>query len=228
MTDELKIEEIQAEVYRVPRPNWEEVTTIVLHDTGGSTVGGVLAHFDTLAKQRRALGYHYLIGRKGEVVRLVDEKNRTSHASGANRGTIGIAFIGGSENEGVINTKQLASLTALIGDIKIRHPIEHILGHRHVRPSPFTKSPKTDPRITDLVIEKIAGKYKLNFDKTGAFTLSQNEDSGKKEAAELLSCLAFPPVSFLNIGCKDILNRFMPIPKNDQIRFFSSPPSKEP
>jgi N-acetylmuramoyl-L-alanine amidase len=218
MADPLHIEPRKAAVYRVPRPDWEVVNTIVLHDTAGSTVGGTLAHFDTLARQDRALGYHYLIGRKGEVLRLVEENERTSHASGANRGTIGIAFVGGNVFEGKISDKQINSAVALIADIKTRHPIENVLGHRHVKPSPFTNSPRIDPRILDRTIANIAERTELSFDRKGAATSELNRSIGARDASEALGCLIFPPLGTFVTDCNISLQRFLSTPKAEQRR----------
>ena len=93
---------------------------------------------------------HYLIARKGEAIRLVDESKRAWHAGqsrmpfqndqreNVNDFSIGIELIG-SENSSFTN-EQYESLADLIHDITVRHTIKNIVGHEHI-----AGDRKTDP-----------------------------------------------------------------------------------
>jgi len=216
----LNIQTRSSAVFRAERPDWEVIRAIVLHDTDGSTVTGALAHFAEMAKQNKGRGYHYLIGRKGEILQLVPESDRTAHAAGANRGTIGISLVGGGVRAGLPNKLQLASAEKLIANIKERHPIEYILGHRHVRLSPFTPSGKSDPRISDAKIEEISKKFELTFDRSGKEVSTLNEELGKREMAEALGCLVFPESSWTKRECRIAVKLLIESPKNEQQRLF--------
>ena len=73
-----------------PRPPMT-VNTIVLHHTAIASLGNSLG---TLRSRR--LSYHYLIDSDGTIVRAVSPERVAFHAAGANRGSIGISFVGGN------------------------------------------------------------------------------------------------------------------------------------
>lgn len=206
---ELVIEKKQASVYQIPRPQWEEVRAVVLHDTDGPTLAGALAHFDVMAKRDQARGYHFVIDRNGSVVQLVGEDSRTAHASSGNRGTIGIAFVGGSRGYGLIHDKQIAALNSLLDDLKSRHPIEFILGHRHVLLSEGAPSFRADPRIGDKTIVKIAEANGLRFDRTGRELLQLERELGDRDRREALACLSYPSELKGPDGCEVSVKRFV-------------------
>lgn len=90
---------------------------------------------------------HYLIGRDGIIYRLADENDLAHHAGkskmadgreGVNAFSIGIELINSKID---YPTKaQYTALAKLINDIKTRHKIEHIVGHKDIAPTR-----KTDP-----------------------------------------------------------------------------------
>ena len=85
---------------------------------------------------------HYMIGRDGTIYKMVDENNLAHHAGvskmpdgrdSVNRFSIGIELINSKTDSPT--TEQYISLARLIDDIKTRHKIEHIVGHKDIAPN---------------------------------------------------------------------------------------------
>jgi AmpD protein len=91
-----------------------------------------------------------MIGRRGEVITLIDETARAYHAGlslmplevdrreNVNNFSIGIELIGSDRDK--FTKRQYDSLSKLMLGIINRHPIRYVLGHEHVAPGR-----KTDP-----------------------------------------------------------------------------------
>ena len=122
------------------RPNF-----VILHHTSNDTVEQALR---TFADPFRSVSAHYLIGRDGRIIQLVDERARAWHAGeskwGAqtdlNSASLGIEL----DNSGrePFPDAQIAALLRLLADIKERYhlPAANFLGHADVAPRR-----KTDP-----------------------------------------------------------------------------------
>lgn len=116
------------------RPNF-----IVLHQTSNDTVARALA---TLTDPSREVSAHYLIGRDGAIVQLVDESRRAWHAGKSwwggntdlNSASIGIEL----DNTGdePFAEAQMVALLALLDELSARHriPWANYLGHGDVAP----------------------------------------------------------------------------------------------
>jgi N-acetylmuramoyl-L-alanine amidase len=116
------------------RPNY-----VIIHHTTNDTVERALA---TLTSPAREVSAHYLIGRDGRIIYLVDELKRAWHAGdsywGGNRdlnsSSIGIEL----DNNGrePFSDAQIAALIALLADLKSRWniPAANVLGHGDVAP----------------------------------------------------------------------------------------------
>ena len=116
------------------RPNY-----VILHHTTNDTVERALA---TLTSSARGVSAHYLIGRDGRIIYLVDELKRAWHAGDAywggnrdiNSSSIGIEL----DNNGrePFAEAQITALLALLGDLKMRWtiPTANVLGHGDVAP----------------------------------------------------------------------------------------------
>jgi N-acetylmuramoyl-L-alanine amidase len=116
------------------RPNF-----VILHHTSDDTVDQALR---TLADPLRSVSAHYLIGRGGNIIQLVDERARAWHAGesrwGAdtdlNSSSLGIEL----DNNGFepFPDVQIASLLRLLADIKERYriPTANFLGHADIAP----------------------------------------------------------------------------------------------
>jgi N-acetylmuramoyl-L-alanine amidase-like protein len=108
-----------------------EVNTIVLHHTAISTLGNSLATLRV-----RGLSYHYLIDSKGTVLRAVPPQKLAFHAAGANRGSIGISFVGGDSPPWFATDAQWKAATRLVGNLVKKYPqIRYVMGHGDVRDS---------------------------------------------------------------------------------------------
>lgn len=116
------------------RPNF-----VVIHHTSDDTVDEALR---TLANPVRRVSAHYLIGRDGRIIQLVDERARAWHAGeskwGAatdlNSASLGIEL----DNNGgePFAEAQIAALLRLLVDIRERYqiPAANFLGHADVAP----------------------------------------------------------------------------------------------
>lgn len=135
------------------------VDTVVMHSTY-NPLGGDEFGVDRIIGIYRSYGVssHYLIARDGTVYRLVRENDIAYHAgvskmrdgrADVNGFSIGIELVG-NEDSGYTDA-QYAALNALIGDIRVRHDIRHILGHDDIAPGR-----KTDPWGFDWA--RIGGK----------------------------------------------------------------------
>lgn len=122
-------------------PNFDErkPNFVVLHHTSDDTAEQALR---TLTNPLRSVSAHYLVGRDGRIVQLVDERARAWHAGeskwGAttdiNSASLGIEL----DNNGrePFPDAQIAALLALLADIKQRYriPGENFIGHADVAP----------------------------------------------------------------------------------------------
>jgi N-acetylmuramoyl-L-alanine amidase len=130
-----------------PSPNFDErkPNFVIIHHTSNDNVEQALR---TLANPVRRVSAHYLIGRDGTIIQLVDERARAWHAGeskwGANTdlnsASIGIELDNNGDEP--FAEAQVAALLRLLGDIKQRHqiPAANFLGHADVAPRR-----KTDP-----------------------------------------------------------------------------------
>jgi len=128
-------------------PNFDERKPrfVVIHHTSDDTVDQALR---TLSDPLRSVSAHYLIGRDGAIIQLVDERARAWHAGeskwGAdtdiNSASLGIEL----DNNGrePFSDAQVSSLLRLLTDIRERYriPAANFLGHADVAPRR-----KTDP-----------------------------------------------------------------------------------
>jgi len=103
---------------------------LVIHHTVSPTASGTANYLQTTP-----YAYHYMIEKSGEVLNYVDPgKYATNHAKGANRGTIGIAFVCGGKY-GPVNAEQFDALKRLILFLKREYPsLKIITGHRNISP----------------------------------------------------------------------------------------------
>ena len=121
--------------YDVRRPNF-----VVIHHTGDARVEDSLR---TLTDPARQVSSHYLIGRDGRILQLVDDRARAWHAGDSywsgiddlNSASIGIEL----DNDGrePYAEPMIASLLALLADIKQRFNIAdaNFIGHGDISPA---------------------------------------------------------------------------------------------
>ena len=124
-----------------PSPNFDQrrPNYVILHQTTNATVDKALA---TLTDPTRKVSAHYLIGRDGAVLQLVDEAARAWHAgasrwggmSDLNSASIGIEL--DNTGEEPFAEAQITALLALLAELRERHriPAANVLAHGDVAP----------------------------------------------------------------------------------------------
>jgi N-acetylmuramoyl-L-alanine amidase len=122
-----------------PNFNERKPNFVILHHTSDDTVDAALR---SLSDPLRQVSAHYLIGRDGSIIQLVDERARAWHAGeskwGAdtdlNSNSLGIEL----DNNGheAFPEVQISALLRLLADIKERYriPAANFLGHADVAP----------------------------------------------------------------------------------------------
>jgi len=126
----------------LPSPNFDQrrPNFVVLHQTSNNNSATALA---TLTDPRRRVSAHYLIGRDGVVMQLVDEAARAWHAgesrwggmSDLNSASIGIEL--DNTGEEPFAEPQIAALLVLLDELRARHriPAANYLAHGDVAPT---------------------------------------------------------------------------------------------
>ncbi len=128
--------------------NDRTIDTVVVHSSYDA-LGSKPYDLDGLIDEYKQYGVapHFLIDRKGNVYRLVDEKNIAYHAgvskmpdgrTGANNFSIGIEMMNTKEDN--YTDKQYSGLNDLIDYLESQYKIKYVLGHEDISPDR-----KTDP-----------------------------------------------------------------------------------
>ena len=111
------------------------VDTVVVHDTGGSSLSGALA---TL--RARGLSYHYLIDRDGRIVKAAPISGRAFHAGESlgphgkdvNDYSIGIALVHPSDGITEYARLQIEALTELIRLLDQAIDLQWVTNHAEI------------------------------------------------------------------------------------------------
>ncbi len=125
-----------------PSPNFDQrrPNFVILHQTSNDNVAKALA---TLTDPQRRVSSHYLIGRDGAVMQLVDEAARAWHAGESwwggstdlNSASIGIEL----DNTGdeAFAEPQIVALLALLDELRTRYqiPSANVLAHGDIAPT---------------------------------------------------------------------------------------------
>ncbi|KKP68859.1 MAG: N-acetylmuramyl-L-alanine amidase, negative regulator of AmpC, AmpD [Candidatus Moranbacteria bacterium GW2011_GWE1_35_17] len=125
-----------------------KIDTIILHSSY-NVLGGDEYNFDKIIQEYKDYGVapHYIIDRKGNIFRLVNDKNIAYHAgesqvpdgrTGVNDFSIGIELINNLEDKFTAN--QYEAVNDLISYLKDEYKIKYVLGHSDIAPGR-----KTDP-----------------------------------------------------------------------------------
>jgi N-acetylmuramoyl-L-alanine amidase len=128
----------------VTRERKKPCTTIVLHATAGSSLGGALS---TL--RLRGLSYHYLIEKNGEVTKCAPSSRVAFHAgksegpegSNVNDYSIGISFVNLNDGKDPITYDQEQAAKLLVLDLENHFPLSWVTTHYAISPGR-----KTDPK----------------------------------------------------------------------------------
>jgi N-acetylmuramoyl-L-alanine amidase len=131
----------QREYLWQPSPNYDQrrPNFVILHGTSDRTVDAALA---TLTNPERKVSAHYLIGRDGTVIQLVDETARAWHAGKSwwggstdlNSASIGIELDNAGDEP--FAEAQIVALLALLEELRTRYriPSANFIGHGDVAP----------------------------------------------------------------------------------------------
>lgn len=124
-----------------PSPNFDQrrPNYVILHQTTNDNAHQALA---TLTDPQRRVSAHYLIGRDGEVMQLVDEASRAWHAgeswwggtSDLNSASIGIELDNTGQED--FAEPQILALLALLDELRTRYriPSANFLAHGDIAP----------------------------------------------------------------------------------------------
>lgn len=125
-----------------------KIDTLIIHSSYNSLGGD---EYDARAVidiyKSYGVAAHYLIDRKGVVYRLVEDKNIAYHAGvsrmpdgreNVNVFSLGVELLNNMDDE--YTERQYESLERLVGEMKGKHPIRYVLGHKDISPGR-----KTDP-----------------------------------------------------------------------------------
>ncbi|MEK7549697.1 MAG: N-acetylmuramoyl-L-alanine amidase [Patescibacteria group bacterium] len=127
-----------------------KIDTVVIHssyDALGSdpySVSGLIKEYESYG-----VSAHYLIDRKGNVYRLVEDTNIAYHAgsstmkdgrSNVNNFSIGIEMMNLDDGKSEYTSAQYASVNSLVSSLKSQYAITSVVGHDDIAPGR-----KTDP-----------------------------------------------------------------------------------
>jgi N-acetylmuramoyl-L-alanine amidase len=139
MADKPTYEFIPSPNYRTGRANKVRISAIVIHYTTSLTIEATVEWFKNRQSQVSA---HYVVGRDGRVVQMVDEKDTAWHSGhselqgvkNVNAFSIGIELVGTGDSG--FTDRQLASLYSLLEILVFKYRIlpERVVGHCHVSP----------------------------------------------------------------------------------------------
>lgn len=119
-----------------------KIDTIIIHSSYNAigndpySVDGVIAEYKSYS-----VSPHYLIDRKGNIYRLVEDKNIAYHAgeskmpdgrTGVNNFSIGIEML--TEKKDKLTDEQYGALNSLIKNLKEKYKITAALGHNQIAP----------------------------------------------------------------------------------------------
>jgi LysM repeat protein len=136
------------------RPNPDDIWAIVIHATANRTLDGVVTWFNNPEAQVSA---HYTIGKDGQIVQHVREKDRAWHAGrsewksvpNVNDYSLGIELVNLNDGEDLYPEEQHQALVRLVTYLARKHNVkpENIMGHLDIA---VPAGRKTDPRGYDL------------------------------------------------------------------------------
>ena len=176
----------------------KEIEGVVLHNSGVTVLQSVeTIHNYHKNKGWAGIGYQYYVRKDGSVYRGRPENMAGAHCPGVNATSIGICAEG-NFNEETMSDVQRQAIVELIKDIKSRHNIKWIKGHREIIATscPGANFPleeiknavenvedkeisQTTRSIVDLANEVISGKYGVGEARKQALGSLYNEVQAK-------------------------------------------------
>ena len=140
------------------------VDTIVLHATGGT---GFESAVKWLCEPASRVSAHYVIGKQGELAKLVPLARAAYHAgrsrmpdgsTGVNRRSIGIELVNRNDGTDSYPPAQVSRLKALLTELVRAFPIRWLVSHARIA---LPAGRKTDPRGLD--VPALAREFRLKF-----------------------------------------------------------------
>ena len=139
----MKIKIIKSPNYIIRKNNEKSIKFLVIHYTG---MQSERVSIDRLISKKSKVSSHYLINRKGEAIKMVDDKNIAWHAGKSkwknfvnlNNQSIGIELVNKGHQFGYENfsKKQILKLVLLCKNLINKYKIKknNILGHSDIAP----------------------------------------------------------------------------------------------
>lgn len=113
-----------------------KITRIIVHCTATKAGREVtVAEIDSWHRARgfRCIGYHYVVNLSGDILTGRPEAEVGAHCLGQNSWSIGVAYVGGLDTEGIPadtrTPQQKAALLRLVSDLKARYPSATVHSH---------------------------------------------------------------------------------------------------
>lgn len=127
-----------------------KLDTIVIHDTEGDDIKKTLKWFENKEAQVSA---HYVIGKDGAIYQMVEDEDTAWHCGKSclpdnkketggtvNHRSIGIELVNIGDGKHEFPKEQMDSLILLVQELKSKHDIKYVVGHKEIAPGR-----KTDP-----------------------------------------------------------------------------------
>lgn len=130
------------------RPKGQPIRVIVMHSDAGKSDAGTLSWLQSPASK---VSYHVLIGRMGQVYRIVDESRRAWHAgvsswngfTDVNSVSLGLAFCCRNDDVERLTPLQIAAAREVVRGWREKHPgIQAVVTHASIA---MPAGRKTDP-----------------------------------------------------------------------------------
>lgn len=138
------------------RPSGVQTDTVVLHATAGASLAGAIS---TL--RARALGYHYLIDKNGQVWKGAPTLRQVGHAGesvgpngpAVNSYSVGVSWVNLNDGKDPLTSEQISSAIALLRELKVGLPeLKWLTTHYAITVQPSGRYRKSDPRGVDMMV----------------------------------------------------------------------------
>lgn len=140
----------------------EKFTQIIIHHTGNPRTIQQIIDLHVKKNKWTTIGYHFLIGKNGQIYLSRDLKIAGAHTFGYNRVAIGIGLFG-NFNKYEPKEKQIQTLHKLVNVLKTKYDIKGVIGHNQATYELLQKKAKKKkislPNINPIAIESDLNYY---------------------------------------------------------------------
>lgn len=167
-----------------------EFDKIIIHHTGNPRTIQKIIDLHVTKNKWTSIGYHFLIGKNGQIYCSRDLNTPGAHTYGYNKQAIGVGFFG-NFSKVEPTEKQIETGKKLVKALKNKFKIKEVIGHNQATYSLFQKefSKATLPKINLIDIDNDF-KY---YEKLKEIEKSIKEKYSDKEADPLLKRLKTCP-----------------------------------